>query len=133
MIDATFHLEPGAGREESVNRMLQHAMEIPKNKRVVVEFEVERAHLPSRFRARIKIVVRALAKHNDVTYEEMNEIVHAMFYPRITKRVAGVLCELSCATNELQEFQARQIEVDLIHWAVDQKCPLPQRRGNSDL
>lgn len=129
----TIHLEPGKGRGESVNRLLQYVMELPDDKRIGVDFTTYRDKLPSNLMARIKILVRALAVFNDVSYDEMNEIVHDMFYPAMTKRVAGVDYEVSVPTNRLHPMQARKIEADLYDWMGKINCPFPVRHGNSDL
>lgn len=124
----SLYLERGSARETSVNDLLQVAMTLPPNKRYMVEVEECRARLPDNLRARIKILVRALAKFMpDMSYEQMNEIVHDQMYPKMDKTVAGVTYTVSVPTNQLKPDEAREIEVRLFNLMGEIGCPIPAR------
>lgn len=133
MIQETLHLEREKARPQSVDGLLQYVMALPADKRFTVEVEESRDRLPFNFMARVKIPVRQLAKFTDVTYPEMNEIVHDNFYPTRTKRIAGVEYEVTVPSNELTPKEARKIEADLNTWAGAIGCVLTWPAGNSDL
>lgn len=126
MIQETLHLERERLRKESIDGLLQVAMALPLDKRFAVQVEEVSANLPHNLMARVKIIVRALAAFNDLTYGEMNEIVHDRFYPKRIKTVAGIEYEVSCPSNKLEDKEARQIEADLYAFAGELNCPIPQ-------
>lgn len=126
MIHESFTLDREKLRPASVDALLQAVMALPLDKRFAVQVEEVSANLPHNLMARVKIIVRALAKFNDLTYGEMNEIVHDRFYPKRLKTVAGIEYEVSCPSNKLEDKEARQIEADLYAFAGELNCPIPQ-------
>lgn len=127
MLHETLYLERGQARGESVNAALDFLMGLPEGKRYHVEIEEERDILPSNLRARVKILVRALARHMDLTYEQMNDIVHDRLYPKRDKNVGGVVYAVFVPTNRLTPDEARDIEADLYKLMGDVQCPIPAR------
>jgi hypothetical protein len=133
MIHLVYHLDGGNGRAPAVDRMLDGVMNLPRDKRFVVDVSEWREPLPHNYLARLKIPVRQLAAFNGLTYEEMNEIVHDRFYPKTTKTVGGVTYEVTVPTNRLTPLEARKIEADLHTLAGEIGCQLSYPTGNSDL
>lgn len=126
MIHQTLDLERGTARPGSVDGLLQVAMSLPQDKRFRVDIEEVRAKLPDNLRARIKIIVRAMAKHLDLTYEQANEIIHDRLYPKMDKTVGGVTYAVFVPTNRLQPDEAREIEVLLYQLCAEIGCHVPQ-------
>lgn len=127
MIQETLHLEREKARPQSVDGLLQYVMALPADKRFTVEVEEVRPKLPDNLRARIKIIVRALAKHLDLTYEQANEIVHDRLYPKMDKTIGGVTYAVFVPTNRLQPDEAREIEVLLYQLCGEVGCVVPQK------
>lgn len=133
MIHEIIYLNRENLRAQSIDLLLETIMPLPLDKRFAVQIDEVSANLPHNLMARVKIIVRALAAFNDLTYGEMNEIVHDRFYPKRLKTVAGIEYEVSCPSNKLEDKEARQIEADLYAFAGELNCPIPQQNGNSDL
>lgn len=98
---------------------------------IEIEFKPYQKRLPTNLRARIKILVRELGAHSGVCYEEMNGIVHRLYYPKRDRVIAGQIIESSIPTNELTPDEARIIEQELYSLGATLGCPLslPQAKG----
>jgi hypothetical protein len=125
MIRDTVNLEKGRERGDCVNELLTKVMALPQDKKFVVEIEESRDKLPANLLARIKIPVRKLAKFHDLTYEQMNDIIHDRLYPKRDKTVGGITYQVFVPSNQLLPSEAREIEVALYQLAADIGCPLP--------
>lgn len=110
----------------ALDRLFEYAANLPRDVLYLVTFEEWHKPLPHNLLARIKIPVRALAAFNDLTYEQMNRIVHDRFYPKKTVSVGGVEYEVSKDSRELTPMEAREIEAELHNVAGDIGCPIPQ-------
>src|SRR6185437_16294816 len=124
MISETLYIDRGKGRESSVNEALDFLMRLPQDKRFALEVEQVRDRLPRNLMARLKIPTRALAKHMDLTYEQMVDVIHDKLYPKRLKTIAGVEYAVFVPSNQLTPDEARQIEVDLYNLMADCGCPL---------
>lgn len=87
--------------------------------------------LPANLRSRIKILVRELGAFNGICYEEMNGLIHKLYYPKRDRVIAGQTIESSIPTNELTPDEARIIEQELYNLGATLGCPLslPQAKG----
>lgn len=92
----------------------------------VLEIEIKpyQKRLPSNLRSRIKILVRELGAFNGICYEEMNGLVHKMYYPKRDRVIDGKTIESSIPTNELTPDEARIIETELVDLGARIGCPL---------
>lgn len=124
MISETLYIDRGKGRESSVNEALDFLMRLPADKRFAIEVEQVRDRLPRNLMARLKIPTRALAKHMDLTYEQLNEILHDRLWPKKPKTIAGVEYAVFVPSNQLTPDEAREIEVQLFQLMADCGCPL---------
>lgn len=70
MLSESLHLERGKAREQSVNDAVDVLMRLPNDKRFTLEVEEVRQRLPRNLLARLKIPVRKMAKHLDLSYEQ---------------------------------------------------------------
>lgn len=122
VIQETLHLEREKARPQSVDGLLQYVMALPADKRFTVEVEESRDRLPSNLLARLKIPVRKMAKHLDLSYEQLNEIIHDRLYPKRDKTVGGVTYQVFVPSNELTDNEAREIEVGVLQLAADIGC-----------
>lgn len=122
MLSESLHLERGKAREQSVNDAVDVLMRLPNDKRFTLEVEEVRQRLPRNLLARLKIPVRKMAKHLDLSYEQLNEIIHDRLYPKRDKTVGGVTYQVFVPSNELTDNEAREIEVGVLQLAADIGC-----------
>lgn len=125
MIHESITLGKGHDRGDTVNELLGKVMALPPDKSFLVDIEECREKLPANLLARIKIPVRRLAKFHDLTYEQMNDIIHDRLYPKRDKTVGGITYQVFVPSNQLLPSEAREIEVALYKLAGDIGCPLP--------
>ena len=97
---------------------------LPQDEMIEIEFKPYQKRLPTNLRARIKILVRELGAYSGVCYEEMNGIVHRLYYPKRDRVIAGKTIESSIPTNELTPDEARIIESELYSLGATIGCPL---------
>ena len=119
-----YHLDADPGRSHALDQCFYGLANLDRTRRFIVSAEEWNPKLPHNFMARVKIPVRQLAAFNRISYDEMNEIVHDLFYPRRVKVVAGAEYEVSCPSNKLTPEEARKIEADLTTWAGAIGCKL---------
>ena len=97
---------------------------LPKEEVWEIVCQPYQKRLPANLRARIKILVRELGVHSGVCYEEMNGLIHQLYYPKRDRVIAGQTVESSIPTNELTPDEARIIESELYSLGAQIGCPL---------
>jgi hypothetical protein len=108
-------------------------MNLPKDQRYSVTFEVWEPLLPHNLLSRLHIPMRDIAEFTGHTEEEIKELVKAKFYPKEILVVGGQELEVPVRTRKLSEQQARKVEAEIHNLAHQIGFPLTAPRGNSDL
>lgn len=103
---------------------------LPPDELYSIEISPYQKRLPSNLRSRIKILVRELGAFNGICYEEMNGLVHKLYYPKRDRVIAGQTIESSIPTNELTPDEARIVEQELYSLGATLGCnlSLPQAK-----
>lgn len=104
--------------------LLAYVETLPPDEMIEADFRPYQKRLPANLRSRIKILVRELGAFNGICYEEMNGLVHRLYYPKRDRVIAGQTIESSIPTNELTPDEARIVEQELYNLGATIGCPL---------